>query len=114
MCGCIYYSYLLDFIRGLTKLFGRVYALDIFNTSGIIVVNDPVINKANFTLSEWLLTARPGLFGLVGGWANPTGVSLLFVLVVMFVCSQSFVRRRGSFKVPTLQLVCLINISKIG
>lgn len=65
-------------------------------------MNDPELNKANYTITEWLLTARPGLFGLVGGWANPTGVSLLVVLAIMFVCSQSFVRRRGSFKVSKI------------
>lgn len=63
------------------------------------MVNDPVINKNNFTISEWLFTTKPGLFGLVGGWANPTGVALFLILLVMFICSQSFVRRGGCFEV---------------
>lgn len=66
---------------------------------GIIVVNDPVLNKNNYTLYEWLMTAEPKLFGLVEGCANPTGVSLIIILVIMFICSQAFVRRGGSFEV---------------
>ncbi|XP_037046426.1 NADPH oxidase 5 isoform X2 [Bradysia coprophila] len=63
------------------------------------VVNDPVINKNNYTLTEWMLTTRPGLFGLYGGCANPTGILLVVILLIMFVCSQSFVRRGGSFEI---------------
>lgn len=63
------------------------------------MVNDKVLNKANFTASEWLLTSKPGLFGLIGGLANPTGVILVIILCVMVLCSQSFVRRSGSFEV---------------
>lgn len=62
-------------------------------------MNDPVINAKNYTLAEWLLTSRPGLFGLVGGAANPTGIILIIILVIMFICSQPFVRRGGSFEV---------------
>ncbi|XP_028035380.1 NADPH oxidase 5 [Bombyx mandarina] len=65
----------------------------------LVVVNDPVINKSNYTLTEWLLTERPGLFGLVGGCANATGIALVVILAVMFVCSQPFIRRGGSFEV---------------
>ncbi|XP_055921877.1 NADPH oxidase 5 isoform X2 [Eupeodes corollae] len=64
-----------------------------------VVVYDPNINAGNFTLTEWLLTSRPGLFGLVKGWANPTGCALIIILLIMFVCSQPFVRRKGSFEV---------------
>jgi len=39
------------------------------------------------------------MFGLVGGVANPTGVALIIILAVMCICSQSFVRRGGSFEV---------------
>jgi len=65
------------------------------------VVKDPVINEANYTLTDWLLTSKPGMFGLVGGVANPTGVALILILVVMCICSQAFVRRGGSFEVYT-------------
>jgi hypothetical protein len=65
------------------------------------VVKDPVINKANYTLTDWLLTSKPGQFGLVGGVANPTGVALIVILLVMCIGSQTFVRRGGSFEVYT-------------
>ncbi|XP_016969959.1 NADPH oxidase 5 isoform X2 [Drosophila rhopaloa] len=72
--------------------------MHLFNFS-IIVINDPNINAGHYTIGEWLLTDRPGLFGLIPGCANPTGVALLCILMVMFVCSQPFVRRKGSFEV---------------
>ncbi|XP_019771051.2 NADPH oxidase 5 isoform X2 [Dendroctonus ponderosae] len=65
----------------------------------LVVVNDPVINSNNFTTTEWLFTTKPGLFGLIGGCANPTGVALFIILLIMFLCSQSFVRRGGCFEV---------------
>ncbi|XP_028902128.2 uncharacterized protein LOC105221203 isoform X1 [Zeugodacus cucurbitae] len=70
----------------------------LFNFS-IIVVNDPKINAGHYTIGEWLLTDRPGLFGLIPGCANPTGLALLIILFIMFICSQPFVRRKGSFEV---------------
>ncbi|KAL7741669.1 hypothetical protein ACLKA6_000290 [Drosophila palustris] len=72
--------------------------MHLFNLT-IIVINDPKINAGHFTIPEWLLTDRPGLYGLIPGCANPTGVALLIILLVMFVCSQPFVRRKGSFEV---------------
>lgn len=63
------------------------------------VINDPVVNAQNYTLYEWLLTSRPGVYGLVGGAANPTGVALGILLLVMFICSQTFVRRGGCFEI---------------
>ncbi|KAJ8958730.1 hypothetical protein NQ318_016458 [Aromia moschata] len=57
----------------------------------LIVVNDTVLNAKNFTTSEWLFTSKPGLFGLIGGLANPTGFALLLILCVMCVCSQAFI-----------------------
>ncbi|CAH1124314.1 unnamed protein product [Ceutorhynchus assimilis] len=65
----------------------------------LIVVNDPSVNGRNLTTSEWLFTTKPGKFGLIDGCANPTGVALFFILLVMFICSQSFVRRGGCFEV---------------
>ncbi|XP_063908421.1 NADPH oxidase 5 isoform X3 [Zophobas morio] len=65
----------------------------------LIVVNSPTINAKNFTTNEWLFTTKPGLFGLIPGVANPTGFALFFILLVMFICSQAFVRRGGCFEV---------------
>ncbi|KAL5288492.1 NOX5 family protein [Megaselia abdita] len=65
----------------------------------IEVVNDPEINANNYTTAQWLFTSTPGLFGLVAGWANPTGFALFFILLVMFLCSLPFIRRKGSFEI---------------
>jgi NADPH oxidase 5 len=67
--------------------------------AGTLVVYDPVINANNFTTVEWMLTMRPGLFGLIPGIANPTGLALIVILSIMFVCSMPFVRRGGCFEV---------------
>ena len=48
---------------------------------------------------EWLLTMKPGIFGLIHGIANPTGISLMIVMTIMVVCSLPFVRRGGYFEV---------------
>jgi len=49
--------------------------------------------------ADWMFTTQPGVLGLVGGYANPTGVALIIILTVMVVCSMSFVRRSGYFLV---------------
>ena len=68
--------------------------------AGTIVINDHEhLNHENYTMSEWLLTTRPKLFGLVAGGANPTGVALIVILAIMTVCSMPFVRRGGCFEV---------------
>ncbi|XP_053673530.1 uncharacterized protein LOC128723791 [Anopheles nili] len=83
----------------LVAIFSLVHTImHLFNFT-TIVVNDPVLNANNYTTAEWLFTARPGMFGLIGGCANPTGVVLVLILLIMFICSQPFVRRGGSFEV---------------
>ena len=42
---------------------------------------------------------RPGIFGLIPGIANITGIALIGILTVMVVCSMPFVRRGGYFEV---------------
>ncbi|XP_011305289.1 NADPH oxidase 5 [Fopius arisanus] len=66
---------------------------------GVFVINDEILNSSHYSMSEWLLTSRPGVFGLVGGGANPTGVALIMILFVMSLCSMPFVRRGGSFEI---------------
>lgn len=65
------------------------------------VIPDPYINADEYTLCEWLFSSKPQRFGLIEGYANPTGVILVVILLVMFICSQPFVRRGGSFEVST-------------
>lgn len=45
------------------------------------------------------MTTDPKLFGLIPGCANPTGIALAVILFVMFICSQPFVRKSGSFEI---------------
>ena len=54
---------------------------------------------SSWSYTDWIFTTRPGVFGLVGGFANPSGVALLCILTLMVVCSMSFVRRGGYFQV---------------
>ncbi|XP_022126952.2 NADPH oxidase 5 [Pieris rapae] len=65
----------------------------------VIVVNDPVLNANNYTLWEWIGSTKPGLFGLVGGCANPTGLALCFTLFILATCSRPAVRRGGCFEI---------------
>ncbi len=52
-----------------------------------------------YDFGDWLLTSRPGLFGLLGGAANPTGVALMVILVVMVISSMKWMRKGGYFEV---------------
>ena len=65
------------------------------------------IRTQNFTVVDWLITDRPHLFGLIPGWANPTGVILIIILFIMYVCSMKWVRKGGYFEVsaPTAHSV---------
>lgn len=66
---------------------------------GTVIIKDEKMNSGNYTMSEWLLTSRPGYFGLVAGSAYPTGVVLLIILVIVTICSMAFVRRGGCFEI---------------
>ncbi|CAG4972387.1 unnamed protein product [Colias eurytheme] len=65
----------------------------------LIVVNDPHLNAHNYTTWEWLSSTKPGLFGLVPGAANPTGLALCVILLVLATCSRAAVRRGGCFEI---------------
>ena len=48
---------------------------------------------------DWLLTIKPGVFGLAKGWANVTGGALITILTIMVICSLPIVRQSGHFQV---------------
>jgi len=52
-----------------------------------------------WTYAQWIFTSNPGVFGLIGGFANPTGVALIVILSLIFFGSLSQVRRSGYFQV---------------
>ena len=54
---------------------------------------------STWTAYDWVMTSTPGMFGLIPGVANPTGVVLLLVLAVMAICSMKWVRKSGNFEV---------------
>lgn len=53
----------------------------------------------SYTAAEWLFTSSPGVFGLIPGWANPTGICLWIILSIMVLCSMRWVRESGNFEV---------------
>ena len=55
--------------------------------------------KTEYTVAEMLFTDKLTDFGLVGGWANPTGIALIIILTIMVICSLPFVRKSGYFEV---------------
>ncbi|XP_041972377.1 NADPH oxidase 5 isoform X2 [Aricia agestis] len=65
----------------------------------LVVVNDPVLNARNWTTWEWVCTSRPGLFGLCGGCANPSGIVLLAALIALAAASRPKLRAGGYFEV---------------
>ena len=40
-----------------------------------------------------------GMFGLILGIANPTGVALIIIVTIMVICSLPIVRKSGHFEV---------------
>ena len=50
-----------------------------------------------WTCADWILTKQPRVFGKLGGEANPSGVMLMIILLVIFLFSLPCVRRRGHF-----------------
>ena len=68
----------------------------------------PEVGGQRWSYTYWLLTTMPGILGMPHGCANPTGVALIIILTIMFICSLSYVRRSGYFQVfyCTHMVVC--------
>ncbi|XP_014613569.1 PREDICTED: NADPH oxidase 5 [Polistes canadensis] len=80
-------------------IFGLIHTIMHLLNFGTVVINDDKLNNSNYTMAEWIFTSKPKLFGLVGGCANPTGIALIIILLIMTVCSLPFVRRGGCFEI---------------
>ena len=50
-------------------------------------------------IQQLIKSILAGLFGLIGGVANPSGVALIVILTVMVICSMPFVRKSGHFEI---------------
>ena len=70
-------------------------------TTNLTTTPEDLPDSPQWTAWDWLMTSSPGVFGLVAGLANPTGVVLLFILGIMAVCSMKWVRKSGNFEVRT-------------
>ena len=56
-------------------------------------------NRTDASTTVLLMFLKPGVFGIIGGIANPTGVALIVILTVIFFGSLKQVRRSGYFQV---------------
>ncbi len=52
-----------------------------------------VCDDGGWSYATWLFTLQPGVFGLVRGIANPTGIILIVINLIMTVFSMPFIRR---------------------
>ena len=70
-----------------------------FSKSFFLANGMKVISSDNLTTVEWLFTSKSNAFGLVPGYAYPTGVFLLIILSTMYIFSIRYVRKGGYFEV---------------
>jgi len=75
------------------------YARGLQNKTWVCQSCNPDDDAYPWTYADWILTSRPHVLGLMPGMANPTGVALITILFIMFVCSLPFIRRRGHFEI---------------
>ncbi|CAH2098519.1 unnamed protein product [Euphydryas editha] len=94
-----YHVYLHKLTGVLIVIYSVVHTIMHLCNFSLIVVNDPVINSQNFTITEWVFTSKPGLFGLCGGCANPTGILLCIILFGLSISSRPALRKGGCFEV---------------
>jgi len=52
-----------------------------------------------WSYAEWIFTDKPSFLGSLNGSANLTGLAMMVILTIMFVCSLPFIRRRGHFEI---------------
>ncbi|XP_022109398.1 NADPH oxidase 5-like isoform X2 [Acanthaster planci] len=91
---------LIDQHVDLHKLVGyAIVGLSLVHINGhVFNFLDMSLGATNYTLVEYLFTVTPGI-GWVAGTASITGHALTVILLIIFVFSFSFIRRRGYFQV---------------
>ena len=57
--------------------------------------NDPTIN--NITMLEALFTDKLNTNGAIRGWANPTGMLLLLISIIMLIGVHPKIRQKGKY-----------------
>eukprot|EP00092_Neocalanus_flemingeri_P018191 GFUD01019688.1.p1 GENE.GFUD01019688.1~~GFUD01019688.1.p1 ORF type:complete len:1116 (+),score=193.24 GFUD01019688.1:205-3552(+) len=72
--------------------------IDSIYNNGSFVCQSCDEKSSPWSYVDWIFTTKPQMFGLLAGSANPTGVALICILIIMFVCSLPFIRRRGHFE----------------
>ena len=76
----------------------------------MLVATPGEVNGTTLKVWEYLFTTRGGQ-----GWfystAGITGVLLSAILIVMIICSQPFVRRKGHFEVRKYIIIVIISFN---
>ena len=110
-----------------------IYATFLFSVNNVIYHPDEFVDansiprtysslaNQSFTWKDWVLTTRPGYFGLIRGTAYPTGVAILVILLIMYICSMKWVRKGGYFEVlcvkespKTALYLCQNSVATVG
>ena len=98
-----------------------IYHPDEFVDANSIPRTYSSLANQSFTWKDWVLTTRPGYFGLIRGTAYPTGVAILVILLIMYICSMKWVRKGGYFEVlcvkespKTALYLCQNSVATVG
>ena len=76
------------------------YVITEFTYISLFIADHVTSNPAvEVTYAKWLFTLDSGIGYIWEGFAYWSGIVLMVALTVMFICSQSFVRRSGHFQV---------------
>ncbi|XP_078386184.1 NADPH oxidase 5 [Cetorhinus maximus] len=75
-----------------------IFGLSIIHAIAHVVNFVKLTHVGTYQLWEYLFTTRPGI-GWIYGTASITGVILQLLIILMLICSSTFVRRSGHFEV---------------
>jgi hypothetical protein len=72
------------------------------------LAHNPAVNLSSLSVYSWLLTPRSEVFGLVPGWALPSGLLLLLLLGLLLLGALPPVRSRGCFELFAWSHLCYL------